>query len=154
MKRAAVIFLALLMFAASGGCVVLWILCQDKEQILATNVAEGDWLTADHGVFIYQRLSHNNGFGYRGLWGAYPVARSAHFMNFAWERSFGGTTVAIPLWFPAMLFLLTGITLVIQGTRKEFARGFCRECGYDLRASKDRCPECGTPLAERATFEV
>lgn len=47
---------------------------------------------------------------------------------------------------PAIL-LLVG-QLVFRQHRSLW--GLCPECGYDLRASKDRCPECGTPIPTTA----
>lgn len=52
------------------------------------------------------------------------------------------------LWFivPVSLPMLIGLVRCRHVVRE----GHCSVCGYDLRASPDRCPECGTPIDPRA----
>jgi hypothetical protein len=49
----------------------------------------------------------------------------------------------VPFW---ALVLVTGVAPVVYMRRRLRApvpAGTCRRCGYDLRATPDRCPECG-----------
>jgi len=63
-----------------------------------------------------------------------------------------GFELRVPLGYCAALFaaipfswaLLLRVSALRDRRRKNERR--CVACGYDIRASKDRCPECGTPI--------
>lgn len=61
-------------------------------------------------------------------------------------------TLAIPFSIPLALTLLLPTAMVIRTRRlllqrqHRRSRGLCATCGYDLRASSGRCPECGSAV--------
>jgi hypothetical protein len=56
--------------------------------------------------------------------------------------------ICVPLWFLALVFASTPAMYLSRSLRRnrEAGRECCRVCGYDLRATPERCPECGTPV--------
>ena len=54
--------------------------------------------------------------------------------------------ISVGLWVPALACLGGLYFSFLHGRRHRRRRklGLCLKCGYDLRASKKRCPECGT----------
>jgi hypothetical protein len=49
---------------------------------------------------------------------------------------------------PSLVTMPASVALIVRGRRRRRAEqwsrvGLCPACGYDLRASAGRCPECG-----------
>jgi hypothetical protein len=80
--------------------------------------------------------------------------------QFKHERLRGGSfvqsssnwTVGTPYFAVVLLTALLPCVYLIQMRRGREGRkaGHCLSCGYDLRASTDRCPECGTHIPLKA----
>lgn len=60
---------------------------------------------------------------------------------------FNAVIYQVPYWSIVILALLppAAIMLIRWLTRARFVVGCCANCGYDLRATPQRCPECGMP---------
>jgi hypothetical protein len=75
-----------------------------------------------------------------------------------WQRmgfgySSGDRAIVFPCWSAAVCFSALPLSWawLFQTRRRRdrrSRRGLCRSCGYDLRASAGRCPECGAVPAE------
>jgi len=53
--------------------------------------------------------------------------------------------VTVPIWMLVVVFGIGPLAWLVRRWRRR-GPGFCAGCGYDLRATPGRCPECGAEL--------
>ena len=84
--------------------------------------------------------------------GKTPVFNSPAFGVGQMSRGLASAWATLP--YPTLLALLLVAPVVklaraaMDRRRRQWRKshGLCPECAYDLRASQERCPECGTPI--------
>ena len=89
------------------------------------------------------------------VWRDAKVAAWRGFLDdhgFCWWPHKYGHVVGVPHWFIVFSLAIcpTVFALRWHNHRRRRSRGACVNCGYDLRATPGRCPECGTEPAAPA----
>ena len=93
-------------------------------------------------------------------WSTYPWDGGAYstydeipnkWLGFGWICSNGGgydvDAIVVPHWFLSIVFLAYPVFRFVPLKRNRGLQ-LCSHCGYDLRATPDRCPECGAVPAD------
>jgi len=91
-----------------------------------------------------------NRLGFVYLTEAYPPMPDDHFLGYTPPPIIRYQYIRVPHWFVMLLLGIAPAARLRAAVPRSRRDGLCAFCGYDLRATPDRCPECGGVPAMRA----
>ena len=117
--------------------------------LLVTGGLGGDVVLRDGGATV----------GHGSAVATYALVVNARLIGIGWTHSdvwFEGM-IGVPTWVLSLVLAILPLTWVIASVRQKKHTRFsmsCAQCGYDLRATPDRCPECGAVPAKSSGVRV
>jgi len=100
------------------------------------------------GVWKQEIILHQGDGGYSGGGTTPTISFVVNGAGFGFEWTYSDVmrehSIHMPWWLVAQLAALYPLWWLDRHIlRPKRAAGLCARCGYDLRATPDRCPECG-----------
>jgi hypothetical protein len=149
------------------GTVVMWVLGYASNQFIYYVNDAGSrrcYIEVSNGDIAFQSMAERMGAaaGFAYIYAGSRTDMRGDFDNKRAGWRIGGFAVAsipdprgtwfwlmMPAWFVALVLAAPSAIWLVRSKRMHVA-GFCRKCGYDMRATPDRCPECGTAVRPAA----
>ena len=69
------------------------------------------------------------------------IALHLFWSGFAWRAASFWVIIGVVIL--AYFVLFAACVLVLRRIHRPYPQGRCKQCGYDMRMSPKRCPECG-----------
>lgn len=103
----------------------------------------------EHGTvnILWMTTGSKSDYQFGAFWDGFVGFRTDWWFTITWMLGMKG--VVVPLWVPTMASAAFAVGARGYDRRRSRIRrdgGLCLGCGYDLRGSSERCPECAQPF--------